>query len=62
MNMFRVRISLCFLAAIFYLFSPFDAVPEAVYGVIGFLDDIFVIFVILVYISILFRRFMGSHQ
>lgn len=60
MVMFRVRIILCFLAAVMYLFSPLDIIPEAVFGVIGFLDDIFVMFVLAVYVSIIYRRLVSS--
>ncbi|XP_075681636.1 E3 ubiquitin-protein ligase RNF170 [Rhinoderma darwinii] len=55
-QMFRIRIVLCLLGAIFYLVSPLDIIPEAVFGVLGFMDDLFVIFLLLIYISIMYRE------
>ncbi|XP_036606956.1 E3 ubiquitin-protein ligase RNF170 isoform X1 [Trichosurus vulpecula] len=54
--MFRIRILLCLLGAFFYLISPLDFVPEALFGILGFLDDFFVIFLLLIYISIMYRE------
>ncbi|KDR13975.1 E3 ubiquitin-protein ligase RNF170-like [Zootermopsis nevadensis] len=60
MLMFRVRIVLCFLAGLMYLFSPLDIIPEAVFGVLGLLDDLFVVFLLAIYISIIYRRSVVS--
>nr|XP_021531502.1 E3 ubiquitin-protein ligase RNF170 isoform X2 [Aotus nancymaae] len=54
--MFRIRIILCLMGAVFYLISPLDFVPEALFGILGFLDDFFVIFLLLIYISIMYRE------
>ncbi|XP_006716468.1 E3 ubiquitin-protein ligase RNF170 isoform X4 [Homo sapiens] len=54
--MFRIRIILCLMGAFFYLISPLDFVPEALFGILGFLDDFFVIFLLLIYISIMYRE------
>ncbi|XP_043916844.1 E3 ubiquitin-protein ligase RNF170 isoform X2 [Protopterus annectens] len=54
--MFRVRILLCLLGALLYLISPLDILPEALFGILGFLDDVFVIFLLLIYISIIYRE------
>ncbi|KAG8454882.1 hypothetical protein GDO86_001199 [Hymenochirus boettgeri] len=54
--MFRIRIVLCLLGALFYLVSPLDIIPEAVFGILGFLDDFFVLFLLLIYISIMYRE------
>ncbi|KAG9486522.1 hypothetical protein GDO78_006734 [Eleutherodactylus coqui] len=55
-RMFRIRIVLCLLGAFFYLVSPLDIIPEAVFGILGFMDDLFVIFLLLIYISIMYRE------
>ncbi|PSN46715.1 E3 ubiquitin-protein ligase [Blattella germanica] len=60
--MFRVRICLCLVAAILYLFLPLDIIPEAVFGIVGFLDDIFVLFVLVIYISIIYRRLVSNRR
>lgn len=54
--MFRVRIVLCVLGALFYLVLPLDIIPEAVFGILGFLDDFFVFFLLLIYISVMYRE------
>uniref|UniRef100_A0A452INT2 E3 ubiquitin-protein ligase RNF170 n=1 Tax=Gopherus agassizii TaxID=38772 RepID=A0A452INT2_9SAUR len=54
--MFRLRIFLCLLGALLYLASPLDFLPEALFGILGFLDDFFVIFLLLIYISIMYRE------
>ncbi|KAF2982625.1 hypothetical protein EK904_010252 [Melospiza melodia maxima] len=54
--MFRIRIFLCLIGALLYLASPLDFLPEALFGILGFLDDFFVIFLLLIYISIMYRE------
>lgn len=60
MYMFRLRIFLCFFAGIMYLISPLDMIPEAVFGILGLLDDLFVIFLLAIYVTVIYRRFLGS--
>lgn len=60
MYMFRIRIILCFFAACMYLISPLDIIPEAVFGILGLLDDVFVVLLLAVYISIIYRRFITN--
>ncbi|XP_063770665.1 E3 ubiquitin-protein ligase RNF170 isoform X1 [Pseudophryne corroboree] len=55
-RMFRIRIVLCLLGAFFYLVSPLDIIPEALFGILGLMDDLFVIFLLLIYISIMYRE------
>ncbi|XP_072311376.1 E3 ubiquitin-protein ligase RNF170 [Eucyclogobius newberryi] len=54
--MFRIRILLCLIGAITYLVSPLDILPEALFGLLGFMDDFFVILLLFVYISIMYRE------
>ncbi|XP_040218176.1 E3 ubiquitin-protein ligase RNF170 [Rana temporaria] len=54
--MFRIRIVVCLIGALFYLVSPLDIIPEAVFGILGFMDDFFVLFLLLIYISIMYRE------
>jgi len=54
--MFRLRVLLCFVVALFYLISPLDIIPEAVFGFFGLLDDVFVTLLLAVYISVIYRR------
>lgn len=54
--MFRLRIIVCFLAALLYFISPFDIIPEAVFGILGFLDDIFILLLLAIYIALIYRQ------
>ncbi|MCP9261896.1 E3 ubiquitin-protein ligase [Dirofilaria immitis] len=53
----------CFLVSFgmaVYILSPFDILPEAVFGILGMVDDIFIVFVVLVYATILFRQLLAG--
>ncbi|KAM3874531.1 E3 ubiquitin-protein ligase RNF170 isoform 3-T3 [Diretmus argenteus] len=54
--MFRIRILLCLIGAVTYLASPLDFLPEALFGLLGFMDDFFVILLLFIYISIMYRE------
>ncbi|XP_036385231.1 E3 ubiquitin-protein ligase RNF170 [Megalops cyprinoides] len=54
--MFRLRILLCLVGALTYLASPLDFIPEALFGLLGFMDDLFVILLLFIYISIMYRE------
>ncbi|XP_051751735.1 E3 ubiquitin-protein ligase RNF170 isoform X1 [Ctenopharyngodon idella] len=54
--MFRIRILLCLVGALTYLASPLDFIPEGVVGLLGFMDDFFVILLLFIYISIMYRE------
>lgn len=54
--MFRVRIFLCLAAIVIYLVSPLDIIPEAIFGFIGLLDDVFILLLVLVYMTIIYRQ------
>nr|XP_042908896.1 E3 ubiquitin-protein ligase RNF170 isoform X2 [Parasteatoda tepidariorum] len=60
MYMFRLRILLCFVAAIMYLISPLDMIPEAVFGILGLLDDMFVLLLVAIYVTVIYRRFLAT--
>ncbi|XP_003745830.1 E3 ubiquitin-protein ligase RNF170 [Galendromus occidentalis] len=60
MYMFRIRIAVCFFLALVYLLSPVDVVPEAMFGLLGFLDDLFVLIVLGVYMSLIYRRLLAE--
>ncbi|PIK41504.1 hypothetical protein BSL78_21634 [Apostichopus japonicus] len=58
--MFRFRIFVCFVAALLYFISPLDIIPEAVFGVLGLLDDVFVILLLAIYVSIIYRGVIAN--
>ena len=59
---FRVRIIVCLVAMAAYLFSPLDIIPEAVFGLLGILDDIFIVFMLAVYGVYLYRNYLAHPQ
>lgn len=60
MFMFRIRVFLCLFGMAVYILSPFDILPEAAFGILGMVDDIFIAFVVLVYATILFRQLLAG--
>lgn len=60
--MFRARIVLCVIAIIVYLISPLDILPEAVLGLLGLLDDVFVLLLVLVYMTIIYRQVVAQRE
>jgi len=46
-TMFVLRSVLMLIGVLAYLLSPFDIIPEAVFGLIGLLDDLFIIIIVL---------------
>jgi len=60
--MFRARIVLCVVAILVYLISPLDILPEAVLGLLGLLDDLFVLLLVLVYMTIIYRQVVAQRD
>ena len=54
--MFRFRVVVCFVTALFYLMSPLDILPEAVFGFLGLLDDLFILSLLAIYVTLMFRE------
>ncbi|XP_071442595.1 E3 ubiquitin-protein ligase RNF170-like isoform X1 [Hetaerina americana] len=62
MLLFRLRIILLLLCGVVYVFSPVDALPEAVYGILGFIDDILVVFFCIWYMVNVYRSILASRE
>lgn len=41
-----------------YLLSPYDLIPESVFGIVGLLDDVVFVLFALVVLAALFREFI----
>lgn len=54
--MFRLRIVVIFVFALLYFISPLDIIPEAIFGIFGFLDDLFIILLLAIYVSLIYRN------
>ncbi len=59
--LFRMRIFAFFGVAFLYLLSPLDILPEAVFGIVGFIDDFLVAALLLLYVSNQFRNFISQY-
>lgn len=59
---YRIRVIFFIVIAVTYLLSPFDILPESVYGIIGLLDDILIFFFVAIYISIIFRQYIANRN
>ncbi|XP_060558506.1 E3 ubiquitin-protein ligase RNF170-like [Ruditapes philippinarum] len=53
--MFRIRIFVIFILAFLYFISPLDIIPEALFGIFGFLDDFFILLLLAIYVSLIYR-------
>ena len=60
MLLLRVRVVMCFCMAVLYLLLPFDLLPEAVYGTVGLLDDLFIVLALLTYVAVLYRWYLAE--
>ena len=40
---------------VIYLLSPFDIIPESVFGILGYIDDLMIVLIVVVYVSFLYR-------
>lgn len=52
------NVYLCILIA--YIFSPFDFVPECIFGLIGLIDDLFVLCIIFVALTNYYYEFVRN--
>ncbi|XP_056146814.1 E3 ubiquitin-protein ligase RNF170 isoform X2 [Lampris incognitus] len=50
-----IQILLCLVGAFTYLASPLDFLPEALFGLLGFMDDLLVILLLFFHISVMYR-------
>lgn len=58
--MFRIRLIVCCVMAFIYIVSPLDIIPESAFGILGLLDDVFVMVLLAVYASVLYRRYVAD--
>ena len=58
----RIRFIFLLMFGLFYTFLPVDLIPEAVFGLFGFIDDFLVFFMILVYVCTFFRAIISRNR
>ena len=56
----RLHLVLILVLLVVYLILPLDLLPEAVFGVLGLLDDLIIIVGTLVYISLVYRAVLAG--
>jgi len=56
---FRIRVLFIVLGLFLYVISPLDLIPEAVFGIFGFMDDLLFFFILVIYLSIQYRRVLA---
>lgn len=57
---FRLRFGFMFLISFMYFLSPLDIIPEALFGLFGYLDDIMVFVVMAFYICTIYRQVISQ--
>lgn len=57
---YRVRVVFLVLFALCYLLSPFDLIPETLFGIFGLIDDILIFLFLAVYITIIYRQIVAN--
>jgi len=55
---FQLRVAILVAIWLLYLLSPLDLIPEAVFGLVGLLDDLVIFFLIAMYLTFFFRQIM----
>lgn len=53
---YRIRVAFLLIFVLIYVAIPKDFVPENIFGVAGFIDDIFIIFLVVLQLAVHFRR------
>ena len=52
----RCKIIILLLMVILYILSPFDLIPESIYGIVGYIDDVIIVLLVFIIIA------RGAHQ
>lgn len=59
---FKLRVILSVVMAILYVVTPIDIIPEAFLGLLGLADDVVVIIIILIQVSIVYRTVVANRD
>ena len=60
MGLFQLRIVVLAIMWLVYFLSPLDLLPEAVFGIIGLLDDLFIFLMISMHLAYFFRQILSN--
>nr|ADV02777.1 C3HC4-type zinc RING finger family protein [Ipomoea batatas]GMD51020.1 E3 ubiquitin-protein ligase RNF170-like [Ipomoea batatas] len=54
----RARVYLAAFLSVLYVLSPIDIIPEGFLGIIGFLDDLIIVFICFLHVAALYRSLL----
>ena len=57
---FQIRVAVLGLVWLAYFISPLDLLPEALFGIVGLLDDLFIFILISMHITYFFRQIVSN--
>lgn len=57
---FRLRVFCLIFGTLLYVLMPFDIIPEGIVGIFGILDDLLFVFILVIYLSIQYRRVLAD--
>ena len=60
--MHRLHILLVLILLIFYVFLPYDILPESVIGIIGYIDDFIILIVAFIYLTLIYRAYITNRR
>ena len=58
----QIRFGFLILVAFCYFLAPFDVFPEALFGVLGFVDDLMVVLFMSLYVCALYRQVFANRN
>ncbi|PIN12505.1 hypothetical protein CDL12_14886 [Handroanthus impetiginosus] len=58
----RTRVYLAVIGSALYVISPVDIIPEALLGILGFVDDLIIIFICFLHVAALYRAVLVSRH
>jgi len=57
---FQLRVAVLAMFWLLYFVSPLDLIPEAVFGLVGLLDDLVIFLLVAMYLTFFFRQIIAS--
>ncbi len=59
---YRIRFMFLFLISLIYFLSPLDLIPEALFGIFGFIDDFLVLLILAIYACQIYRQVIANRD
>ncbi|CAN7078066.1 unnamed protein product [Brassica oleracea var. botrytis] len=58
----KARVYIALILSVIYIISPIDIIPEALFGIIGLLDDVIIALIFLLHVAALYRSVLYSRH